>query len=95
MQQSQQTTSRPFPLKSLLIIYIKANRQLYINYFAGFKALVNFLGPIEIPETDFKYKQHLGSYEIQEIANILKCPQAVIQKTFLEIEVNTHAICKC
>jgi len=64
-----------FPLWALLTIYAKAERECYINYMAGFKALTSWLGPIDIPT---KYSSRscpdmLITYEIQEIAVILGC----------------------
>lgn len=83
--ESQQTISK-FPLKYLLYIYIKANKLCYINYFARFKALIAWLGPIDIPsDSELKFMPMLYGYEIQEISTILKCHPSVIQHTLLEI----------
>ena len=78
-----------FPLKSLLILYTKANRQdVYCDYFAGFKALVDCLAPIDIPNIPLtSVFMPLYSYEQQEIAKIVGCPACIVQKLFLEIHL--------
>lgn len=75
-----------FPLYVLLTIYLKAERECYINYMQGFKALVSWLGPIDAGiSSDFirDYPSILTSYEIQEIASILKLEQNQIIHTIL------------
>lgn len=75
-----------FPLKSLLILYMRGNKcDLYCDYFQGFKALVKWLSPIDIPQTNAKLFLPLYNYEQQEIARILNCDPAIIQQIFLEI----------
>jgi len=91
---------KPFPLHALLTLYIKNEsfvdtcgeaqfryeNSLYTNYFAGFKALVRWIGPIEIPTKQYPSVHNLLiSYEVQEIAKILHCSPDIIWHTFLEV----------
>lgn len=86
--EKRKLAATPFPLKALLVLYTKDNKkELYINYFAGFKALVSWLAPIN---TASKFKPQkifspLYTYEIQEIATILKIHPSIIQQEFMEI----------
>ena len=79
---------KPFPLSALLLLYTKdTKKELYVNYFAGFKALVSWLAPID---TVSKFKPQkvfspLYTYEVQEIAAILKIHPSIIQQEFMEI----------
>lgn len=73
--------SKPFPLASLLYMYEVSNhKDTYCNYFEGFKLLVDWLGPIEIPEIPAQLESKpipklYHTYDIQEIAVILKTSQ--------------------
>lgn len=73
--------SKPFPLASLLYMYEVSNRKdTYCNYFEGFKLLVGWLGPIEVPEIPAQLElkpipKLYHTYDIQEIAIILKTSQ--------------------
>lgn len=87
---AQYSTQEPkkFPLKYLLFLYITGHKDdLYCEYFKGFKLLVDWLSPIDIPslKKDFKFAPYLFNYEQQEIANILKCSPYIVQQTLLEV----------
>lgn len=78
---------KKFPLKALLILYGKSNKyETYCNYFEGFKLLVDWLGPIDIPEVEpAGVAWCFGSYEIQEMAVILGCSQYTLLSVCLEL----------
>ena len=80
------TVKKPFPLLSLLTLYSKSPHSLYIDHFEGFKLLVDWLSPIEIPSVqEFKIPLPFHTYTVQEVAKILNCSQCVVYKTFREI----------
>ena len=63
-----------FPLSHLLYIYEKSKPlSLYVNYMEGFKAWLEYLHPISIPETHTRIPHLLRSYELNQIAYFLKC----------------------
>lgn len=84
---------KPFPLRALLTIYLNASKKdLYIDYFAGFKLLVRWLGPIEIPTLVVpSYPAVCISYEVDRIATILGVHPNLIFHTFMEIH-NDHRL---
>lgn len=67
---------KPFPVWALLILYENgSSRDLYCNYFEGFKLLVEWLGPIELtPHSEPLNRLH-RTYELQELSVILKTTQ--------------------
>ena len=70
-----------FPLWAILILYERSKRsQVYNNYFAGFKFLLTWLGPIDNSALDLYPNRYLSklesSYELQELAIILNTSQA-------------------
>jgi hypothetical protein len=70
---------KPFPLWALIILYNRArSRDVYCDYFYGFKLLRDWLGPIEIPEQEIPVPNLYRSYDIQEIAYHLGCTQGQI-----------------
>ena len=78
----------PFPLKELLILYFNArSADVYCDYFAGFKLLIAWLGPIAIPVRAElpEIPRCFHSYEVQEIAKLLGCDQRIIYATCQEI----------
>ena len=82
----------PFPLESLLRIYAKykSNNPLYTNYFEGFKLLVDWLSPLEVPDIQrMDIPPCFHTYEVQEIASILKLDQALIYTIFWRIHYAT------
>lgn len=94
-QEERTLRENKFPLKSLLFLYLTCSRKpyncLYLSYFAGFKELVNWLGPIDIPPlTTQKIFKPFYNYEIQEIAVILNCNPAIIQSVFMELYNEYH-----
>ena len=85
---AQTTSSRePFPLKSLLTLYVRASTDtVYTDYMLGFKLLYEWLSPIAIPTDPVPpLRRDLYNYTQQEMAVILKCSPAIIQHTLLEI----------
>lgn len=84
--------NKPFPLKSLLELYIKNERiadstsSLYCGYFEGFRWLVDWLKPIEIPTAPFPpVPDILISYEIAQIAIIVGTSNETIWHLVMEI----------
>lgn len=86
-KQQRAIQQKPFPLWALLAIYHTSSRQdTYCNYFEGFKLLVDWLSPIEIPhltiedrlKSENKIPKLFQGYEIQELATILGTTQEVI-----------------
>ena len=81
LKQQRELANKPFPLWALLILCEAGNRaDWYCNYFEGFKLLVNWLGPIELPAApaSLRIPRLHRTYEIQEIAKILNTNQEVI-----------------
>ena len=69
--------AKPFPLWALLHLYETGSRDdLYCDYFAGFKLLIDWLSPIEVdPQIKgkrCKLPKLEYNYEIQEIARHLQ-----------------------
>ena len=67
----------PTPLSTFLHIYTHAETECYINYMEGAKALAKYLAPIEVTtgawiDTSFKMPDLLASYDLYELAKILK-----------------------
>lgn len=79
---------RPFPLKYLLLLYVRARRECYLNYHAGFKNLYDWLAPIDIPAGN-EYKKKMpdvfNNWEIQELARICGCSPDIIFNLLIEI----------
>ena len=86
--EKRKLANTPFPMRALLTLYTKdSNRELYTDYFAGFKALVAWLAPIDITSKYVARKvfSPLYTYDMQEIATILKVHPSIIQQELLEI----------
>jgi len=78
---------KKFPLDKLIYLYIYSDRySLYINNFEVLKYLITNLGPIDtdiqVPDSYWQWfnrnQRLLINYDMQEIAKILNCDQAVI-----------------
>ncbi len=71
-----------FPLEKILWMYCLARsgpHSLYLDHFAGLRALISWLGPIETAhDTHVKISWFESSYEIQRLAVILGCSEATI-----------------
>ncbi len=69
-----------FPLHALLILYATGKpTDLYCNDMEGFKLLVDWLGPIQIPELEvIQIPRMRENYEVQRIAMILKCDESIV-----------------
>lgn len=63
------------PLKTYLILLLKAENASYNNYMQGAELLADWLGPIDLPEPPVKDTKPMArifiSYELKEIARIL------------------------
>lgn len=87
-----------FPLEALLRIYAKYKERnpLYLNYFEGFKLLVDWLEPLEVPQLTAQELLPIPpcfhTYEIQEIAAILHLDQALIYTIFWRIHYEPKRI---
>ncbi len=62
----------PTPLATYLYIYSYASLECYINYMEGAIALAKYLAPIDIQAGNFAVPDILASYELMELASILK-----------------------
>ena len=65
----------PTPLATYMHIYISACNSCYMNYMLGARMLARYLAPIDIPAPTIATSaipDMLVSYELQEIAKILK-----------------------
>lgn len=90
MENSQFTRLRtlygPTKLHTILTLYYKARYEhVYIAYFAGFKLLRDWLGPIALPTNDLEipsWVQRLSrNYEHNELAKLLNTSPVIIQAT--------------
>lgn len=80
-----------YPIKSLLIIYSKQSKILYLNYFELFKDLIVWIGPIGDSTKPIKSIPHyLLSYEINQLAVILKQHPSQIYQELQEIYHETQ-----
>jgi hypothetical protein len=81
-------TPKKFPLESLLRIYYTAKkRDVYISDFEGFKLLVAWVAPIDVPPKDsvVRAPSCFITYEIQQIAKILNTTEDVIYSALRKI----------
>ena len=73
---------KPFPFKILMLMYTKARYECRCDYFDGFRQLVKWLEPIEIPVIPISRLWLLPAYfenwDITELAGILKVSPTVI-----------------
>lgn len=78
---------------ALIKLYAKHQRFFYINYFANFKLIVSWLTEEELSKetirSEIQVPWYARSYEIQELAIILKCSQGELYQLCLEID-NEH-----
>jgi len=76
----------PTPLWVYLYIYTKADRECYLNYMEGAKALARWLGKIEVPAdtSDIEIPSLLCNYETQELEAITGASQDIIVSTLIE-----------
>lgn len=71
---------QPSPLSLFLTIYCKANRECYMEYMRGAKALLAWLGEIDYPtdrypeilNPNFRVPNLLRSYPLNELAKMLE-----------------------
>lgn len=85
-----QLRSKPFPLKSLLILYVKSDdttSRLYRDYHTGFKVLHTWLSPIELPDpANFsEIPRVFNNWELNELADIVGTVPKVIYGILREI----------
>lgn len=68
-----------FPLHALLILYGTGPSHLYCDNLYGLRVLIDWLGPIGIPEMEHVPIPRLkGNYDVQRIAQILDCPESTV-----------------
>ena len=98
LKQQRQLQQRPFPLWALLIFCENGSRRdWYCNYFENLKLLAQWLAPIEIPQApaSTRIPRLHRTYEIQEIATILKTSQENIyhgyQTSLTKLQQSTHS----
>jgi hypothetical protein len=83
-EQAKDKNLPAFPLWALLTIYCKAEHECYIDYMAGFKALVSWLGPIaKEPCNDLVKIDILSTYTTQQMADILNYFEEEILATLI------------
>ena len=75
----------PTPLATFLYIYNHASHEVYINYMEGARALAEFLAPIDVARIDITIPDILVSYDLQQIAIVLK-PHTTIPLNAYQIE---------
>jgi hypothetical protein len=78
---SARTAPQTFPLKSLIALYFRAkSKDVYCDWFAGFKLLHQWLGPIEVPQySDLpEVPRAFWNYELQEISKIVQIDPRII-----------------
>lgn len=76
-----------FPLWALLTLYERGHaRDLYIDDFEGFKELVAWLSPIEIPAYSIERIPKLHTnYELNKIAEILNVHPSIVYKEYKRV----------
>ena len=74
------------PVEVVLFLYVRGPHDvLYSNYYEGFKLLVDWLGPFDTPDLEYKpLPAWLNNWECNEIASILKTTPELIFHFFLE-----------
>ena len=103
--ESNSNSNQDFPLYALLYLYETGNdRDLYCDYLAGFRALVDWLEPIAIPSKQSipprKILKLELSYELQQISFILNtsCEQILngyqTTATLIQQQTNTTQLPK-
>lgn len=69
---SRSDNNTPTQLATLLLLFTKAERECYIHYMEGAKALVDWLRPIAIPDIgDYKIPMVLHSYTNGQLARLI------------------------
>jgi hypothetical protein len=61
----------PSPLAMYMTVYLQANRECYLDYMLGARALANYLQPINVPVVTTTVPLMLRSYELHELAKAL------------------------
>jgi len=75
----------PTSLATFLYIYNYASHDCYINFMEGAKALAKYLAPIKVVGIDITIPDILMSYDLQQIAIVLK-PHTTIPLSTNQIE---------
>jgi hypothetical protein len=81
--------TRKFPFYALLLLYDRAySKDLYINYMEGFKLLVDFLSPIEVPPMEecknTMVPKLYHNYDAHEIERVVGCNSKQLFKAYEE-----------
>lgn len=86
LKYERELREKEFPLNSLMILYHRSQKLLYVNYMEGFKELVNWLGPISrSKKQSINVPTYLYTYEVQEIAKILDEDGSKIWQELLQV----------
>ena len=76
-----------FPLWAILALYETSSREdTYIDYMDGFKLLVSWLAPFDIP-SNYQIEsipKIIGSYEMNEVANVLQVHPSIIYQAWVD-----------
>ena len=97
LQAQNEIHQKPFPLWALLYLYETAPfESVYCNYMEGFKALVQWLSPIESNceknAEKIRIPRFALSYELQEISKILHIPIQEVYLTWIHLNENIENI---
>jgi len=84
-KQSRIADTVPTPLATYLYIYTNCDYEAYLNYMEGAIALAKYLAPIDIQIVTAIVPDMLASYELTELARVLK-PHITIPLSTIQIE---------
>ena len=79
-----------FKLHTVLSIYTLGRKSLYLNHFAQFKLLLNWLGPIAFPKfvaSNPRIQWYQQNYEVARLAQVLGCSYEMIYYALAELEL--------
>ena len=81
------TIESKFPLWAILVLYETSSREdTYIDYMDGFKLLVSWLAPFDIP-SNYSIEgipKIIGSYEMNEVASIIGVHPSIIYQAWVD-----------
>ena len=84
-KQDRTAATIPTSLATYLYIYTHSFSECYTNYMEGANALAKYLAPIDIKIVSYPVPDILCSYELTELARVLR-PQATIPLSTIQIE---------
>lgn len=82
IQEQERLRAKPFPLKTLLSLYLNSCSKIPFN---DFLLLISWLSPIDSPVRPSTYFQAFNTFEIQQIAAACKVNPAEVQSVFMEL----------